>query len=62
MACPVVLFWSRDGVHPAGGAQLEAASGGEAAATGEGPLHAGLRLQAGPAQTGRAAGTKGEAL
>lgn len=49
-------------MHPAGGAQLEAAGGGGAAAAGEGPLHAGLRLQAGAAQTGRVAGPKGEAL
>lgn len=53
---------SRDGVHPAWGAQPEAAGGGEAATAGEGPLHAGLWLQAGAAQTGRAAGAEGETL
>lgn len=58
----VVFVWSRDGVYPAGGAQLEAAGGGKAAAAGERPLHAGLWLQAGAAQNGRAAGTKRETL
>lgn len=39
---PGCFVWSRDGVHPAGGAQLEAAGGGTAAAAREGSLHAGL--------------------
>lgn len=46
-------------MHSAGGEEPEAAGGGEAAATREGPLHAGLRLQAGAAETQRDAGAEG---
>lgn len=56
--CDFLRF--RDGVHPAGGAQLEGAGGGKAAAAKKGLLHAGLWLQAGGEQAGWISGTEGE--